>query len=91
MGHGFFNSVSPAGYPDEQGAWRGASALNSRIEWASHFANVIIKRKKVDPVQVAQSALGPLLKESTLRAIKRAESKSQALALLLMSPDFQRR
>ena len=91
MGHGFFNSGSPAGYPDEQGAWLGASALNSRIEWASHFANVIIKRKKFDPVQVAQSAMGPLLKESTLRAIKRAESKSQALALLLMSPDFQRR
>lgn len=91
MGHGFFNSGSPAGYPDEQGAWLGASALNSRIEWASHFANVIIKRKKLDPVQVAQSAMGPLLNESTLRAIKRAESKSQALALLLMSPEFQRR
>ena len=91
MGQGFFNSGSPAGYPDEQAAWIGASALNARIEWASHFADVIIKRKDPEPLTLARRALGPLLSQATATAIKRAESKQQALALLLLSPDFQRR
>lgn len=93
LGHGFFNSGSPAGYPDEQEDWLGASALNSRIEWANHFASVISKRSggKREPAELANFALGPLLSSNTLDFIKRAESKQQALALMLMSPDFQRR
>lgn len=93
LGHGFFNAGSPAGYGDDQDTWLGASALNSRIEWANHFASVITKRKgnKGEPADLANFALGPLLNSDTLTYIKRAESKQQALALLLMSPDFQRR
>jgi uncharacterized protein (DUF1800 family) len=91
LGHGFFNSGSPAGYEDEQKAWLGTSALNSRIEWASYFADQITKRKKVEPLALAQQALGPLLSQASTLAIKRAESKQQALALFLLSPDFQRR
>jgi uncharacterized protein (DUF1800 family) len=93
LGHGFFNAGSPAGYGDDQDTWLGASALNSRIEWANHFASVVTKRKgnKGEPAQLANFALGPLLNNETLSYIKRAESKQQALALLLMSPDFQRR
>ena len=93
LGHGFFNAGSPAGYGDDQDTWLGASALNSRIEWANHFASVITKRKdnKGEPAELANFALGPLLSSDTLTYIKRAESKQQALALLLMSPDFQRR
>jgi uncharacterized protein (DUF1800 family) len=93
LGHGLFNAGSPAGYGDDQNTWLGASALNSRIEWANHFASVITKRKgsKREPADLANFALGPLLNSDTLTYIKRAESKQQALALLLMSPDFQRR
>jgi uncharacterized protein (DUF1800 family) len=93
LGHGLFNAGSPAGYPDDQKAWLGASALNSRIEWANHFASVMTKRRKseAEPTDLAHFALGPLLSSDTLQYIKRAESKQQALALLLMSPDFQRR
>lgn len=93
LGHGLFNAGSPAGYPDDQQAWLGASALNSRIEWANHFASVIAKRQgiKGEPTALANFALGPLLTSNTLEYLKRAESKQQALALMLMSPDFQRR
>jgi len=93
LGHGLFNSGSPAGYPDDQEAWLGASALNSRIEWANHFASVVTKRKgdNGEPIELANFALGPLLSANTLEYLKGAESKQQALTLLLMSPDFQRR
>jgi uncharacterized protein (DUF1800 family) len=36
-------------------------------------------------------ALGPLASEDTRRAIRRAESRPQALTMLLMAPEFQRR
>ena len=92
LGHGFFNAGSPKGYADTQDAWLGASALHSRLEWANHFASVIAKRKATpEPAALAVFALGPLLTSNTLKHIKRAESKQQALALLLMSPEFQRR
>jgi uncharacterized protein (DUF1800 family) len=91
LGQGFFNSGSPAGYADTQEAWLGASALNARIEWSSHFADVITKHKKQAPAEIANKALGPLLSDDSLQAIKRAESKQQAMALFLMSPEFQRR
>ncbi|MDT0595894.1 DUF1800 domain-containing protein [Glaciecola petra] len=91
MGQGFFNSGSPAGYADVEDAWLSTSALNTRIEWASHFASFLAKRKQLDPVSAAKTALGPFLTSATLNAIKRAESKEMALAVMLLSPEFQRR
>jgi uncharacterized protein (DUF1800 family) len=37
------------------------------------------------------AALGPLASAATREAVQRAESRPQALALLLMAPEFQRR
>ncbi|WP_395342539.1 DUF1800 domain-containing protein [Ningiella sp. W23] len=91
MGQGFFNSGSPAGYADTQSAWLSASALNARIEWASHFAALMAKRKSTEPVAIAQKSLGPFLQNNTLNAIKRAESKQMAISIFLLSPEFQRR
>ena len=87
MGQGFFNAGSPAGYADTSDAWSSAQALRDRIEWAGHFAEQVTL-----PVnEIAQYALGPLLSEKTAKAIERAESQSQAIILLLLSPEFQRR
>lgn len=93
LGQGLFDAGSPAGYPDAQNAWLGVSALNSRIEWADHFAGIVTKRKatNLDVIALANRVLGPFLGDDTLQAIKQAESKQQALALFLMSPEFQRR
>lgn len=95
LGQGLFNAGSPAGYADEQQAWLGASALNARIEWASHFANVVLKQHNKNstfsPTRIAQQALGPYLTNVTLNMMQRAESKQQAIALFLLSPEFMRR
>jgi uncharacterized protein (DUF1800 family) len=45
----------------------------------------------VDPQAVAASCLGSYARTETLTALSRAASGQQALALLVMSPEFQRR
>ena len=44
-----------------------------------------------DPVQLADAVLGPLMGDPTRQAIRRAGSREEALALLVMSPEFLRR
>jgi uncharacterized protein (DUF1800 family) len=60
-----------------------------RVLWASRVAAKY--ERGVDPVELAASSLGSYARPETLTALKRATSSSQALALLLMSPEFQRR
>jgi uncharacterized protein (DUF1800 family) len=45
----------------------------------------------MDPAALAASCLGAYARPGTVTALQRASSGSQALALLLMSPEFQRR
>jgi uncharacterized protein (DUF1800 family) len=87
MGQGFFNAGSPAGYADTADAWSSAQALRDRIEWAGHFAEQV----KLPVSDIAKQALGPLLSAKTAETIARAESQTQAITLLLLSPEFQRR
>jgi uncharacterized protein (DUF1800 family) len=43
------------------------------------------------PLALAESALGPRLTDQTRSAVRRAEDRAEAVAILLMSPEFQRR
>jgi uncharacterized protein (DUF1800 family) len=45
----------------------------------------------VEPSELAASSLGAYARPETLTALHRATSSGQAVALLLMSPEFQRR
>ena len=49
------------------------------------------RRRAASTRRRCSRALGPLASAETRQAIARAESRPQALALLLMSPEFQRR
>ncbi|MER2490526.1 DUF1800 domain-containing protein [Catenovulum sediminis] len=82
-----FAAGSPAGYGDVASAWDGSEAFMARIEWSEHIS----ARVKKMPLEIAQACLGEQLTERTATYIKRAESRQQACALLLMSPEFQRR
>jgi uncharacterized protein (DUF1800 family) len=42
-------------------------------------------------LDAGESMLGPALRPETRTSLKRAASRSQALALLLLSPEFMRR
>ena len=80
---------SPAGWPDTSKSWDGSDALMHRVLWASRAANRY--EHGIDPVDLAASSLGRYARAETVTALRRASSASQALALLLMSPEFQRR
>ena len=89
LGQRPYTPGSPAGWPDTAGQWDGPDALLKRIEWAS----AVGKRmgSKVQPIEVGAQSLGTALAERTRVAISRAESAAQGMALLLASPEFQRR
>jgi uncharacterized protein (DUF1800 family) len=80
---------SPAGWPDAAAEWLGPDAVWKRVEWATRVADRI--GTQVDARALAASSLGPLLTAHTAKQIERAADGSQALALLLLSPEFQRR
>jgi uncharacterized protein (DUF1800 family) len=89
MGQRTYSPGSPAGWPDRSADWDGASALIKRIEWADAVGQRVGSR--CDAVALAPQLLGDSLTTPTRTAIARAASASQALTLLLSSPEFMRR
>ena len=86
-GEPWWRPPSPKGFSDDNAAWIGG--LAQRLEIANVFAQRVADR--VDVEAALENALGPLASTETRQAIARAESRAQALTLLLMAPEFQRR
>jgi uncharacterized protein (DUF1800 family) len=89
LGQRQYTPGSPAGWPDTSKSWDGSDALMHRVLWASRVADRY--EQGLEPVDVAASSLGAYARPETVTALRRASSSGQALALLLMSPEFQRR
>jgi uncharacterized protein (DUF1800 family) len=87
LGQKPLNAGSPAGYSDFQQDWDGASALMTRIDWASKISS----KFKGETKSIMKSALGDSISEHSKKMITRAESKKQAATLLILSPEFIRR
>ena len=88
MGQPPFAPPSPEGWPDTAADWAGPDALVKRLNWARSAAETA---RTADIVATANDTLGDRLSERTRLAVARAESRTEALTLLLMSPEFQRR
>ncbi|GJD46644.1 hypothetical protein AFCDBAGC_4527 [Methylobacterium cerastii] len=89
FGQRTFAPPSPRGWPDAAAEWLAPHAFKARIDWAAEACE---RAPPADnPVALAEDAFGPLLSAATRREIARAETGAQGLALLLMSPEFQRR
>jgi len=89
LGQRPYTPGSPAGWPDTASHWDGPDALMKRIEWST----VVAQRSAINvaPLELAEHVVGGVLSDHTRTAIVRAASGAQALTLLLMSPEFQRR
>jgi uncharacterized protein (DUF1800 family) len=87
LGEPLWRVPAPNGFSDNSAAWM--DGLGQRLD----IANQISRRvgDTLDATAIAQNTFGPLLSRETKEALARAESRSQALALLLMSSEFQRR
>jgi uncharacterized protein (DUF1800 family) len=89
LGQKPFSAPSPKGWPEEADAWAAPDAIVKRMQYAQAFAAVATQGR--DPSALAAEALGARLSPETGMVIARAESRPEGLALLLMSPEFQRR
>ena len=89
LGQAVQAAPSPAGWPDRADEWLGPDAVWKRVEWATRVAARVGPR--VDARAVAEASLGPWLGTATRQQIERAADGAQALALLLLAPEFQRR
>ncbi len=89
LGQRQYTPGSPAGWPDTSKSWDGSDALMHRILWASRVGAKY--ESGVEPAELAAATLGGYARPETLTAVRRAATSGQAVALLLMSPEFQRR
>ena len=87
-GQPVFSAPSPKGWPEEAAAWAAPDAFKTRLDMAEAAARRV---GMLRPLEVASDILGPRLTEDTQTMIRRAETSHQGLALMLMSPEFQRR
>jgi uncharacterized protein (DUF1800 family) len=87
LGEPVWRPAAPKGFADESAPW--LDGLAQRLDIANQFARRF--GAEADPREVFEQALAPLASAETRQAITRAESRPQALALLFMAPEFQRR
>jgi len=86
LGEPLWRPAAPNGYPDTEAAW--VDGIPHRIDIASEFAG---RAQAADPLVLLKNGLGPLASPDTRNTIARAETRTQALALLVMTPEFLRR
>ncbi len=89
LGQRVHAAPSPAGWSDRAEDWLGPDAVWKRVEWASRIGERT--GRAIDARQIARLSLGERLGAATQKQIDHAADGPQALALLLMSPEFQRR
>jgi uncharacterized protein (DUF1800 family) len=90
LGQRPFGAPSPKGWPDEAAPWAASDAIVKRMQFAQGLAAVAGPNVQ-DPMALADATLGARLTPAAATAISRAESRAEAVALLLMTPEFQRR
>ena len=86
LGESLWRPPAPNGWPDTEAPW--IDGVPHRLDIANEFAGHL---PSSDPAALLESGLGPIASRNTRDTIARAESRTQALALLVMAPEFLRR
>jgi uncharacterized protein (DUF1800 family) len=89
LGQPLWSPAGPNGFPDTNAAWAAPEGIKLRLDISAQFASTLADR--IDPRDLLELVAADAASPETRRTIERAESRQQALALLLMSPEFQRR
>jgi uncharacterized protein (DUF1800 family) len=87
LGEPLWRPPSPKGFPDDEASW--IDGMGRRLDVANNFAERVSDR--VDPQDVVETVLASSVSPEVKQAVGRAESRQQALVLLFMSAEFQRR
>jgi len=89
LGQPLWSPAGPNGFADSNAAWAAPEGMKLRLDIAAQIASRA--GNTVDPRELLDLVAADAASEETRRTIEGAESRQQALALLLMSPEFQRR
>jgi uncharacterized protein (DUF1800 family) len=89
LGQPLWSPPGPNGFPDTNAAWAAPEGMKLRLDISAQLASRL--GDTIDPRALLEFALADAASQDTRHAVERAESRQQALALLLMSPEFQRR
>jgi len=89
LGQPLWSPAGPNGFPDTSAAWAAPEGMKLRLDIAAQIGARL--GNNIDPLDLLEFAAADAASTETRRTIERAESRQQALALLLMSPEMQRR
>jgi uncharacterized protein (DUF1800 family) len=89
LGMPLWQPAGPNGFSDSSDAWSSPEGVKSRLDLASFMGQRM--PAPAEPLTTMKMVLGDTASEDTSQAIAHAESREQALALLFMAPEFQRR
>jgi uncharacterized protein (DUF1800 family) len=88
LGMPLWQPAGPNGFADTASVWASPEQMKLRLDASWQMAQRV---KDVEPMAALETAFGEAVSRETREAVSRAESRPQALALLFMSPEFQRR
>ena len=89
LGQPLWSPAGPNGFPDTNAAWVAPEGMKLRLDISAQLASRLAD--SIDPRALLELAAADAASVETRRTVERAETRQQALALLLMSPEFQRR
>lgn len=90
MGQRWQTPDGPDGWPEQDEAWITPQGLSTRLRWAI-AAPPVLRADLPDPRRFVDVALGQQVPPPVRFAAEAAESRSEAIGLVLASPAFQRR
>lgn len=88
LGQPMWNATSPKGWPEDDDAWISPSPIRERLRIAESVART---SPVGDPRVLLADLTGGTAGDATRQAVERAESRTQAIELMIMSPEFMRR
>lgn len=89
LGQPLWTPPGPNGFPDSNAAWAAPEGMKLRLDLAAQVSSKIAD--SIDARELLDVVAGDAASNETRQTVARAETRQQALALLLMSPEFQRR
>lgn len=89
MNQPIWSPPGPDGWPEAAGSWISPPGLTARIGWASQLG--VALEPRVDPRTFVDIALGPLARQETRATVRAAAERWEGIALVLASPEFNRR
>jgi uncharacterized protein (DUF1800 family) len=89
LGQPIWSAPSPAGWEEGLSAWITASQLTERIAWARRL--VARFGGETDPRAFLEATMADAARADTIETVSRAPNRAVGLAMVLASPEFNRR